>query len=114
MTDLTLLLSQIDPDEEPQIEAVMRGLAVDALRVINHDHGTHVIQRFQKRFSLAQNDFVHAIAKHHCVKLAMSANGVAVLILCIDGGSRKLRVSGVSASGVLCCSAAARAPLDAR
>ena len=83
---------QVAQDAEPQIEALRRGLSVDALRVINHDHGTHVIQRFQRRFSPAQSDFVHTVAKANCLKLAMSPNGVAVLILCIDGGSRKLRV----------------------
>jgi hypothetical protein len=87
---------QVSQDADPQIDALRRGLAADALRVINHDHGTHVIQRFQRRFSPAQSDFVHAVAKVNCLKLATSPNGVAVLILCIDGGSRKLRVRSVA------------------
>ena len=89
---------QVAQDAENQIEALRRGLSGDPLRAINHEHGTHVIQRFQRRFSPAQADFVHAVAKAHTLKLAMSPNGVAVLILCIDGGSRKLRVSAVCVS----------------
>lgn len=89
---LQSVVDQVSPDAETQIEHLRKGLMMDALRVINHEHGTHVIQRFQKRFSPAQSDFVHSVAKGNCMKLATSANGVAVLILCVDHGSRKIRV----------------------
>ena len=89
---LQSIVEQVPTEADKQIDCLRRGLAPHALRVIMHDQGTHVIQRFQKRFAASYCDFVHSVAKVHCIKLATNPNGVSVLLLCIDTGSRKLRV----------------------
>ena len=89
---LQSIVELVPTDADRQIDCLRRGLAPQVLRIISHDHGTHVIQRFQKRFAPSYCDVVHAAAKSNCMKLATNPNGVAVLLLCVDTGSRKLRV----------------------
>ena len=88
---LQSIVDEVHPGAKQEIAILRQALASNVMRTINDDHGTHVIQRFQRRFAAADCDFLFRVASSYCLQMAASSNGVAVLSLVIDRAPRALR-----------------------
>jgi hypothetical protein len=68
----------------------------DTLNTTLSYHGTHVIQRFLKRFAPSQCDFLHEMVRKHTAELMLHINGVGVVLLCMDSSDKQTRAKILS------------------
>lgn len=88
---LQSIVEEISPGATRQVGMLQQALASDTLRVMNDDHGTHVVQRFLRRFPPAHCDFAFRVAATKCLQLAASSNTATVLTIIIDRAPAALR-----------------------
>ena len=88
---LQSMVDDVHPSAAAEIDILRQALSYNTMQVLSDDHGTHVVQRFLKRFAPKDCDFLFRVAASNCLHLAASSNGVTVLNLVLDRAPRQLR-----------------------
>ena len=93
---LQSIVDSVGVDAHEHIMSLRAGLAANPLRLAMHPGGTHVLQRFARRFAPQYCDFVVDMVRVNVATIAIHPNAVAFVLLLLDGGDPRACAAIVS------------------